>query len=164
MQVTGTQSASYPRSPESCQYVCPRHSLSRRRFVPPHAGCFRDDQIFDTGDLQRDKVSIRRRCDAEVKCDSSSGYHNPVSASRGRLVQRNPAPNSSMISVRASAANTSMQPADHRSPVYSLTAAAPHRIGSGGPNGWRAAACASNSNAATKFRRQGALSIGHCIW
>ena len=57
-----------------------------------------------------------------------------------------------------------MQPADHRSPVYSLTAAAPHRTGSGGPNGWRVAARASNCNAATKFRRQGALSIGYCIW
>ena len=37
--------------------------------MPPHAGCFRDDQIFDASDLQRDKVPIPRRCDAEVKGD-----------------------------------------------------------------------------------------------
>ena len=60
MKVTGTQSASYPCPPEPCQHVRPRRSLSRRRSVPPHAGCFLDDQIFDADDLQRDKLSIRR--------------------------------------------------------------------------------------------------------
>jgi hypothetical protein len=94
----------------------------------------------------------------------SSGCHNPLSASFGRPVQRKPAANSSVISVRGAAVNTSMQPAYHRSPVYSLTAAAPHKTGSGWPYGWRVPARASNCKVATKFRCQGALSIGYCIW
>ena len=95
--------------------------------------------------------------------DLRSGCHNPLSAIRGRL-STEPGSEQFNINFRGSPANTSMLPADHRSPVYSLTAAAPHRTGSGGPNGWRAAACASNCKVATKFCRQGALSIGCCIW
>ena len=63
-----------------------------------------------------------------------------------------------MISIRASAANTSMQPEHHRSPIYSLTAEAPRRIASGGRR--RTAAWAGICNVAPKIRRQGALSIG----
>ena len=93
----------------------------------------------------------------------SPACHNPLPAWRGRWLQRNPAANSSAFSVRASTANTSRQPADHRPPVYSSTAEAPQRTGSGIPNVWRAAACPSNCNVVTKPGRQRALSLRSCI-
>jgi hypothetical protein len=68
MQVTGTQPASYPVPPELCQHASPRHRLLRGTLTL-HAGNFRNDNVFDPDDFQRDKLLIRWSRGAVVESD-----------------------------------------------------------------------------------------------